>query len=272
MSEGDRLLTKVARLRRGGDVARKGRREYFVPEDTDLLATLLQEIDETVLPRRLVFESGNGGRLEIEATNRRILRVVSMQANGLSASHKAMIGKGLTEAEDQDLDVLFSMFDALVGDSDTLSVSADRLSDATAPADVGCSAERLAVSWGIDLNAALKADPVADFTTFVTSFAAAAKAWQLLKGVEKETSGGFAEYLGPLGAFSEAGLTAVAARLAAATGEAYPQGLISVSPDTAQDPSVLYAWIEARSALFVLDAEKIPEGISLFHRIVIGRA
>src|SRR5690606_8925710 len=108
------------------------------------LAALLTEIDETMLPRRLRFQTDIGATLSADGYGRRLLSLPPPAPQGLSAGHTALVGQPLHTLPEDSLSDLRALLLAFLAPASRLSVAHAPLPQPRDPAALGVAAETLA--------------------------------------------------------------------------------------------------------------------------------
>lgn len=168
----ERKLTRLAAA--PGPAMAEGR---LVASGPGLLAALLNELDETVLARRLGFTTDTGQRLYCDVYGRRLLALrppLPASAAGVPGA-EALIDTPLGALDDDGMARLRALFEAfLAGASRLYAISAD-LPEERNPAVLGTAASTLAAAWELTLDAEPPAGPPLDL--FQSAVAPLALAW-----------------------------------------------------------------------------------------------
>ena len=143
MSEKATLEQRLVRLASSG-IAGPGGRIVRAPGDGALLPRLLSEIAEAVMPRRMRLSAGGGRSITLAAANGRLLEVETADIPGDFAD---LVGEAFDGGNVGDAEALKAMFEALIGDEDTLLVRQEAMDIALDPLHAGVSAEALAEAW-----------------------------------------------------------------------------------------------------------------------------
>lgn len=189
MKDVRRLADRIAQLA-ASDRAPPGGRRLAPGPDGAPLAPILREIDETVLPKSLVFRRGDA-MLTLSAANRRMISLDAAEGPGAKPA-QAILGRALTQP---DVALLGKLRDALTSG---LPGKAPIMVVATAPdknsADfaAGTTAAALASAWGVDLAPAPspETDPLSELDAFMATAPSLARAWmRLASGIMTEAGG-----------------------------------------------------------------------------------
>ena len=183
--EFSRLEAKLAKLRqreRGPGEAR-----FIRGQNERLLAAVVSEVDETILPREIGFSAPNGASFFVAVANRRLQSLVSHE--GSTDSFANVEGASLKDVEDPNLatlkDALLSAFD----ESDTWTVTSRRQSAGPYPSDIGVPSGQLAKAWAVS-SSGIGANPKDRMMTFLEGLGEKAPAWLAIEGEEVTKQGG----------------------------------------------------------------------------------
>lgn len=135
MSDSERLKAKLAKLGTREDSGPEGR---LIGDGGDLGRALIDEIDETILPRRLIFTTDAGAVLTVEAASRRLVRIVDAPELAPAEAERT------TQDGNAGLSASASVIAGFLGDAKTLHVRALPLDSRPSAATVGHAAEALA--------------------------------------------------------------------------------------------------------------------------------
>lgn len=144
MTDEDRLQNVVSRLKAQDTFLTGGERKVTLSDEPSGLQAILVEISETVLARELRFAANSGRVLSLLVSARRVHQVVA-------APNKNLVGQDLSEEEQTQAGDLKALFAAVLGNAQTLSISATRPDQSVDPTSVGWSADTLASLWGVEL-------------------------------------------------------------------------------------------------------------------------
>jgi hypothetical protein len=95
------IIARLQALQAASHRAPGGARVIAAIADASPLAALLREVNETVLPRSLMFESGDGSSLTLEVAGRRVLRVAAV--TGLNGAEACIEAPTLEDEHKDDL-------------------------------------------------------------------------------------------------------------------------------------------------------------------------
>ncbi|MEX5727133.1 hypothetical protein Ga0609869_000486 [Rhodovulum iodosum] len=149
MNDTERLRQKLTQLKSAEDEPAGD-----LSEGLARLAPILAEIDDTVLPRELVFANDRGERVGLVVSGRRLLRVSQIHPRSLATQFGALAGRSLSEEATHEFGLLKRLLTALLDEVETLEISAGRPEPGTA-ADIGCTTDTLMRLFGADETAEL---------------------------------------------------------------------------------------------------------------------
>lgn len=185
MSDFARLEKVLEKLRRRERAPGEGRK-LSGADGATRLSSMVTEIDETILPRRLSFDLGEAGGLHLAVANRRLQAVLAPVPNGVS---KALEDKKLTDAQDPEVAELGAALGDVLGVSETVSISTTR-QKSPFPSDVGIPAPQLARIWGAKATDPADSDPGAVLSGFLESSTEHMSAWLRIEGESVTGQGG----------------------------------------------------------------------------------
>ena len=194
MNDFARLEEKLTKLRRRERTPGEGRKLKGDTVDA-LIAALVAEIDETILPRRLTL-SADDIAIHLAVANRRLQAMLEPAVAIDGAAELA--GAALPDAEDPGVPALRAILDMAFSAEPNFSISARRL-DATYGSDIGVPANLLARAWGIsDVTPAKALAPAEILSNFLTGLGDEAVAWLRIEGEEVSDQGGDADRVASL--------------------------------------------------------------------------
>lgn len=142
----DRLESQLARLGAAIPRSNSGQRWLSAPDTRGLLANLLREVDETLLPRRMVIEIHGRAVAYLNVSARRVLHL------GLPGGPSSA-GNG-SHSPDQIASKFINQLKGVLGATTVLTLRITHLTPDPNAANMGCSARSLARA------ASLRIDPV----------------------------------------------------------------------------------------------------------------
>lgn len=249
MSEFARLEEKLAKLRareRAPDEKRKAR---GAGADA-LLGAIVTEIDETILPRQLSFETP-GGTIHLAVANRRLQALLPPAPSSIPAD---LAGHALPDAEDPKLAELGAALKGLLENAETLAISAVRLKSAFA-SDIGVPSSQLPRVWSVAEPKAVSASDV--LGQFLSGLDTETVAWLRIEGEEVTGQGGSDDRVAALSEAAAVFLDGYFSKFETAFREpSYSCGTV-ISPGPGADSAVLFIEVESLSAFVVSPPEAI---------------
>jgi len=145
MSEFDRLKARLKRTATDGRIL-ADRQDYETPVEG--VARLLDEIDGTVIGRRLKVDFADGSRLSALVTGRRLVRLDGQAPAGLPADQAALYGReGLAT---EDAAEVAGLLAGLCGRGPSYLLSKSAPGEAIDPTQAGVSAAAIAAALGLE--------------------------------------------------------------------------------------------------------------------------
>ena len=260
MSEFARLEEKLAKLRQRERAVGEGRVLRGSGADA-LLAAVVTEIDETILPRRLSL-TVPAGTVHLAVANRRLQALLDPAPASMPA---ALVGKALPDVEEPAVAELGEALKALFADAETIQVAAMRLQEAFG-SDIGVPAEQLPRVWSVAEPTARTATEVLE--TFLAGLQATDVAWLRIEGEEVTGQGGPADVVTALGEQAALFLDGYFSKFETAFREpAYACGTL-ISPGDGGDCALFFVEIEALSAIVSAPPASILAIATTWQRLV----
>ena len=177
MDDFSRLEAKLVKLRQRERSPGDRRSIRGVPEA--LLALIVSEIDETILPREIGFTAQNGASFHLAVANRRLQALVSgaPAAEGLDA----LLGVAIADAEDATLGQLRSVLLDLLSAGETWAISSRRQSGDGFPSDIGVPSGPLARAWQVAEAGSVQANPGGTLGDYLATAGSRSVAWLLIE-------------------------------------------------------------------------------------------
>lgn len=191
MSEFARLEEKLAKLRARERATDEKRKLRGAGADA-LLAALVTEIDETILPRKLSFSTPSG-QVHLAVANRRLQALLGPAPASVPED---LVGHALPDAEDPKLAELGTALKTVFAEADGVNIFASRLKE-TFASDIGVPAVQLPRVWSVDAPTA--ADPSETLERFLSGLDLETAAWLRIEGEEVTGQGGAEERVAKLG-------------------------------------------------------------------------
>lgn len=189
MSDFARLEDKLAKLSQRERVAGEGRRLRGASPEARL-AALVDEIDETILPRRLSFAVEGGATVHLAVANRRLQALVGPAPDLPQGDHKGVVDQPLQDAGDAGVadlkDLLLSVFKG----EGAVSIHSARPTGGGFPSDVGVPSNILARAWAVSEVEDTQLSPDEILTKFLKGLGDDALAWLKIQGENVTDQGG----------------------------------------------------------------------------------
>lgn len=189
----NRLETALAKLRQKELVSGSGRVLRGGSADA-LIAAIVTEIEETILPRRLSMKTDGGATLHFAAANRRLQALLSPAADAA----KQLENVALKDAEDENVARLLDVLKTELATSTSLTVTSSRLGAHSYPSDIGVPSNILSRTW--NLASSEKSEVGADeiVQDFLASLDNQAIGWIQIEGEEVTAESGEEEFIAEL--------------------------------------------------------------------------
>ena len=188
VNDAQRLQDKLAKLGAAKENVSTDGREISASDQKGLLLAILNEFDETLMARLLVFRNKAGATVEFEVANRRLLRVAETSTQAMPDA--TLPGQVFTESGGPLVESLWEVLDKFLTGSEQIFVRSKRLEQAPDPTMIGCASETLAQAWSLDLYSPPESTSAGMIGKFIASCAEVATAWvQIEGGAVDQTSG-----------------------------------------------------------------------------------
>ena len=177
MSDFQRLKEMVAKLR-SKDRAANDRRTLSGHDSEARLASVLTEINETILPRRLIFRWDDGPGIQLAVANRRLQGILLPSADAL----EPLAGQPLSDPDDELATKMKAALLATLSDAEGASIRAVHLGDDDLGSDAGIAAEALGRHWGLADTGSSDDAPSETLPDFAAGLKSKAVAWLRVEG------------------------------------------------------------------------------------------
>ena len=195
MDDFTRLEKKLAKLRRRERAM--GEKRVIRGDAKKLLAAILAEVDETILPRRVSFSLTDGATLHLAVANRRLQALLGPAPATEGAAELA--DKALKDADDPNLAALHAVIIATLKSSDAFTITTARQSGAGFPSDVGVPVGQVVRAWKIPEPSDDAATSEAILKDFIDNLGDRVMAWLRIDGEEVADQSGEAALLSKIG-------------------------------------------------------------------------
>lgn len=258
MSDFARLEDKLAKLRQRERIAGEGRRLRGSSADA-LLAAVVTEIDETILPRRLSFTVENGETVHLAVANRRLQALASPAPKLKGVAAAKLADRPLSDAEDEGVEEVKKVLLAAFADAPTVSIQSARPTTGGFSSDVGVPSNILARAWGLAERGEDEAGPEEILSRFLTQAGDDVIAWLRIQGEDVTDQGGDKAVVEALGDQAAMFLDGYFAKLESL----YPEESFAlatvIAPVGANGQGLLFLEIGEMSAFLAIRPERAPE-------------
>lgn len=264
MSEIHRLQDKLAKLRAAAEGVDSGGRNIRAADKKGLLLAILHEIDETILGRELTFHNDAGSTLVFEVAARRLLGLGEQSGAAKSPSYETILGQSFSEASGTLFDALAALLDDFLADTSKLVVKSRKLSRATDPSEIGCSAEALAQAWSLDLyngNGSASTDQLDEFFAACAEISLASVRFDAENIYQKS---GQEDELQRLVELAQCDHSHLDKLLDECIAKANPPRCVVLRSSQGNRESILYVAAGTARALFMISSEIFSDVISLW--------
>lgn len=266
MSDFARLEDKLAKLRQRERIAGEGRRLRGATAEA-LLAAVVTEIDETILPRNLSFSVEKGVTVHLSVANRRLQALVAPAPALDGIDVAALAGQPLSDAEDAALGEVKKVLLAAFADAAPVAIQSARPEGAGFPSDVGVPSNILARVWGLAEVSGEELSPEDILSRFLSGIAEDAIAWLRIEGEDVTDQGGDAAVLEQLGDHAAVFLDGYFGKFEGLyTEESFALATL-VAPVGPGGHGALFVEIGELSAFVAINAERAPDLAALWQKM-----
>lgn len=160
-----------------------------------LLASLVSEINETILPRRLSFTIDGSAQIHLAVANRRLQALLAPAPAG--DGFDGLDGQPLPDIEDANVATLGEALLAAFSDAGAVSIGSAKLTEDFG-SDIGVPANQLGRVWTLGQDEPAEAPDVA-LAGFLEDMKAEATAWLRIEGENVASEHGEADAVAALG-------------------------------------------------------------------------
>lgn len=258
LSDFARLEDKLAKLRQRERIAGEGRRLRGATPEA-LLAGVVTEIDETILPRRLSFSVEDGVTVHLAVANRRLQAMVS-PAPGLTGIDVAAVAdQPLADAEDTNARAVKDVLLAAFADAKPVSIQSARPAAEVFASDIGIPSNILARAWGVSDTPDEAPSAGALVSGFLSELKDDAVAWLRIEGEDVTDQGGDPEYLDALGEQAAVFLDGYFGKFETLYPDDAGASATAIGPMSRTGAAALFVEAGEVSAFIAAKAEKLPE-------------
>lgn len=198
------LEARLARLAASGTAGSEGRIVRGRSSEA-LLLQILDEIAETIMPRRVHLSTPPGAKLSLDIANGRLIRVAAAEGSPGFLGMDELTGTAFDPDDAEQAGALRSLFDTLLDGTDMLTFRPEVLEESFDPHHAGLSASALAEAWGIELETGGAPEAALAVDTFLSSIQNDISAWLMtVPGTPEVEAAGETDVVDELTAFAEA--------------------------------------------------------------------
>ncbi len=194
VSDFARLQEKLAKLRQRERAASEARKLRGAESDA-LIAALVVEIDETILPRRLTLSTGETV-FHLAVANKRLQALLS-PVPGIPGA-EGLADKALADVEDPGLQALREVLVQAFSAGDPVEVKTERLTSKFG-SDIGVPSNLLARAWNVAKGTEERLEPKDILTKYLKNISKSGVAWLRIEGEDVTDQNGDAAAVALLG-------------------------------------------------------------------------
>lgn len=183
MMDKQTLAQKLAALSSEGESFENGLRVVSDGTEPPILTAMLNEVDATVLPRKLTFKM-NASEISFVAGGRRLRGLV--QASKDIKGVVGVLGKPVSHEDPDILDGLHGIIDQFTSAAGQMTVVSDEPDAMGGQSDAGMTAQSIADIWEVDLNP----EPPTPMSRFIRSCGDLVTAWVVMADDAENKTGG----------------------------------------------------------------------------------
>lgn len=265
MSDFARLEDKLAKMRQRERIAGEGRRLRGATPEA-LLAAVVTEIDETILPRRLTFAVENGPTVHVAVASRKLQALVSPAPAVKGANAAGLADAPLSDPEDASVAALRDVFLAAFADAGSVAIRSSRLDGVGFASDVGIPANILGRAWGVETAEEGLPSPDKVLSGFLSRVSGDTLGWLRIEGEDVTDQGGDAGVVEALGEQAAVFLDGYFGKFEALYPEPSDGCATFIGPMTETGAAALFVEIGTVSAFIAARAERGPEIVAAWQK------
>ncbi len=253
MSDFSRLEDKLAKLRQ----RERGHGERRTLRGTTpdlLLAAIVTEIDETILPRRVTFTTASGSALHLAVANRRLQALLSPAPE----TSENLADVALKDAQDPNVAILREVLAKILSDQTELIVTSTRQTSPGFPSDVGVPSNILVRTWNLTETAEAPVSAQDALNGFLSGLGDRVKAWLLISGEEVVAEQGESEFLSEMAEQAALFLDGYFAKRELLFSKEPGPCAVAIAPSGTNGTAALYLDIGDQSAFIAVSTENLP--------------
>lgn len=255
MSDFARLENVLVKLRQREKTPGEVRKLRGADGDA-LLASMVAEIDETILPRRLIFATASGLEFHVAVANRRLQALLSPAPELPGAKDIADVA--FLDAQDANLALLGGLLRGAFEQAQSVTIDARRLPAGAYDADVGAPSAGLTKAWGVQVAEVRVKEPAEILDTFLAHITEDdAEAWLRIEGENVTDQAGDADRLAELGEHAAIFLDSYFGKFESLFSEENLATATVVLPKNNAPTSILFAEIGGLSAFVAAKTPRV---------------
>lgn len=269
MSDFARLEDKLEKLRQRERIAGEGRRLRGNSAEA-LLAAVVTEIDETILPRHLIFTVEGGPSVRLAVANRRLQALVSPAPEVPGIDMGALADHPLPDAEEPRVAQVKEVLLAVFAGAPPVAIQSARPKAPGFPSDVGVPSNILARAWGVSETADEILSPDEILSKFLSGLGDDALGWLRIEGENVTGTGGDPAIVEALGDQAAVFLDGYFAKFDALYSEPSDACATIVASMAEQGTAVVFVEIGELSAFIAAKADRVVGVAGTWQRLTLG--
>jgi hypothetical protein len=257
------LLERIARIAEAGTIYKQGRRVLAEGNPDAILPAMLQEIDETILARKLTFHNDADDSIAVIAKGRRLWQICDISPKSLIPKGADLVSVNLSGDDDKAMKALAKLMQNFAKNSKLLSVTiADTESESDYSA-MGLPVPMLRNLWNI---AAAPTGSGNSLQAFVESITDDILASAVMAEGDMIFSSGSDKQIKLLTGLIKDQIPAIAAEFEKLKSEDEPKSLIALNRDSKY--FIICARMENMASLIVCKPDKFPNIVSTWQQLI----
>ena len=220
-----------------------------------LMASLVAEVDETILPRRLIFAADTGVEIHLAVANRRLQALLEPAPDMPGAEELA--GVAISDGKSPVLVALGDLFRTVFEATKTVAIRSQRQHPGQFDADVGAPAGGLSKAWDVKSAEPRVVEPAEVLSAFLDQVTDAdAEAWLRIEGENVTDQAGSEDRVAALGEQAAVFLDSYFGKYEALFKDEPTATATLVSPDAAGATAALFVEIGGVSAFVAAKSDR----------------
>jgi hypothetical protein len=256
MSQDQRLREQLSEL--GKHTTDAGQRTISGSDVGMLTTRILREVDETILPRKVIFENEIGQIFQIEAAARRILKVKFTATPTANANHDSVSGQIFSDPTGPLVAKLRHALSDFLSKTQSLTVATQKTDTQNDPSQIGCSAVSIAQVWGYDLFTSPANDAGDVLAQLIDACGESVVAWMLFDAETITAKSGDPAFLSRIAAVDPQQMVDFDAKLIRVPGEKSDFACVVFSEQTPNGTALLFARDAEKRAFICIPSAQVP--------------